>query len=127
MIDPKPRSLLGSLLWRSAALLALAVGALGILLPGLPTVPLWILATFCAARGWPALEQWLLAHPRYGGYIRDWRDRGAVPRRAKWAATLMMVASAALMVSLPIALWAKLTAPLVMLVVALWLWRHPDH
>lgn len=28
----------------------------------------------------------MLAHPRFGPLIRNWRDFGAIPRRAKWMA-----------------------------------------
>ena len=57
---------------------------------GLPTVPFVLLAAWAAGKGWPELEQWLLHHPRYGGSIRAWRQHGAVSRRAKWLASVMM-------------------------------------
>ncbi len=126
MAELKPLSTLAALFWRLAALLTLALGGIGIFLPGLPTVPFWILSAFCAGKGWPAVEHWLLNHPRYGATIRDWREHGAVPRRAKWAATLMMLASSLLIASLPIVLWAKFAGPGVMAVVAVWLWRRPE-
>lgn len=81
------------LLWRTLAVVSVALGMLGIALPGLPTVPFLILAAWSASRGWPALEQYLLDHPRHGDTIRRWREQGAVPRKAKVAATLMMLAS----------------------------------
>ena len=126
MTEPTPRLTVAALLWRSAALLTLALGGIGILLPGLPTVPLWILSAFCAGRGWPAVETWLLNHPRHGQSIRLWRQHGAVPRRAKWAATLMMTISSIVILALPVPLWARLAAPASMLLVALWLWRRPE-
>ncbi len=123
---PRTKPALAVLFWRSAALVTLGLGGIGILLPGLPTVPFWILSAYCAGRGWPAVEDWLLNHPRHGGTIRQWREQGAVPRRAKWAATLMMCASSLLIVSLPIVTWAKFAGPGTMLVVAIWLWRRPE-
>ncbi len=125
---PKPPAPgpLAVLLWRGAALLALLLGGIGILLPGLPTVPFWLLAAWCAGKGWPAVEHWLLQHPRHGASIRAWRERGAVPRRAKWSATLMMALSSALILYLPLAPWVQWVAPLTMLVVGVWLWRRPD-
>jgi uncharacterized membrane protein YbaN (DUF454 family) len=114
------------LLWRALALVLVALGILGVFLPGLPTVPFLIAAAWASGRGWPALELWLLEHPRYGGYIRQWRERGAVPRRAKWAAIWMMIFSTAvlLVTSAPAAL--KVGAPLLMAAVAIWLWRRPE-
>ncbi len=115
------------LLWRTLALLSLLLGLVGTVLPGLPTVPLLLLAAWAGGRGWPALEQWLLQHPRYGPGLRQWRERGSVPRRAKWAASIMMTLSAVLMAVIGVQPWALLLACATMAAVALWLWRRPEH
>lgn len=100
---------------------------IGVVVPGLPTVPFLLVAAWAAGKGWPALEQWLLNHPRYGDSIRRWRERGAVPRRAKWASSGMMAASAAIMIALPtVPVWTKVGVPLLMLCVAVWIWRRPE-
>ncbi len=114
------------LLWRALAVVSLLLGAIGAVLPGLPTVPFLLLAAWAAGKGWPALEAWLLNLPRHGAALRRWREKGAVSRKAKWAATLMMSASGVLLV-LSAAPWhAKVGVPLVMALVALWLWRRPE-
>lgn len=114
------------LLWRCLAILFIALGVLGVLLPVVPTVPFLLAAAWAAGRGWPALEQWLLGHPRYGLAIRQWRSAGIVSRRAKWAATLMMACSALLLqlTETPVAL--KAGVPLFMALVAIWLWYRPE-
>jgi len=114
------------LLWRALALLSVALGLVGVVLPGLPTVPFLLLAAWAAGKGWPALEAWLLNHPSYGASIRRWRDHGAVPRRAKWAASLMMAASTVMLALTPLPLAAKLAIPALMAGVAIWLWRRPE-
>jgi len=113
-------------LWRALAIVSVALGALGMVLPVLPTVPFLIVAAWAGSRGWPRLEIWLLEHPRYGLHIRRWREHGAVPRRAKWFASMMMVASAAALALSPAVLWLKFAAPTLMGIVALWLWRRPE-
>lgn len=62
-----------------------ALGVIGAFLPVLPTTPFLILAAACFARSSTRLENWLLDHKRFGPLLRDWRARGAIPRRAKFA------------------------------------------
>jgi uncharacterized membrane protein YbaN (DUF454 family) len=111
--------------WRLAAITALVLAMLGALLPGLPTTPFLLLAAGCGSRGWPAFERWLLAHPKAGPLISDWRDRGAVPRRAKLAALVMMVLSLLLLIGSGAAPVFVALLAVLMLVVGAWLWRRP--
>ena len=121
------RRRLAVLMWRVVAVLAFGLGLLGVVLPVMPTVPFLIVAAWAASQGWPAFETWLLAHRLFGPPLVRWRERGAVPRRAKWASSLMMALSAAIMMVLTMPLWAKVSAPLLMAGVAVWLWRRPEH
>jgi uncharacterized membrane protein YbaN (DUF454 family) len=114
------------LLWRLLALLFVALGVIGIVLPVVPTVPFLLVAVWAAGRGWPALEQWLLGHPRYGHAIRQWRSAGIVSRRAKWASTLMMGCSALLLQLTAAPTVLKVGVPLFMALVAIWLWHRPE-
>ena len=114
------------LLWRIAALLALALAIVGVAVPVLPTVPFLIVAAWAGGKSWPALEERLLTHEIYGSHIRAWRQRGAVPRNAKVAATLMMAVSAAALQFMLLPGWLRFGAPLMMLTVAVWLWRRPE-
>ena len=114
------------LLWRVLAAACLLLGLVGVFVPVLPTVPFLLLAAWAGGLGWPALEQWLLNHPRYGAHIRHWRASGAVPRRAKWAASTTMLLSAAIIVATPLPLWLKVAVPVAMVVVAAWLWCRPE-
>ncbi len=114
------------LLWRLLACVALALGLIGAFLPVLPTVPFLLLAAWAAGRGWPALEAWLLAHPRFGPDIRRWREHGAVPRRAKWLASVMMAGSAVMLWFVPVPPWLRWAVYLVLVSVGTWLWLRPE-
>ena len=81
-------------LYLAAGVASFGVGVVGAFVPGLPTVPFLLLAAFCFARGNPAWERRLLAHPRWGPPIRDWRERRAISRRAKVAALATLTVSA---------------------------------
>jgi hypothetical protein len=114
------------LLWRCLASVFLGLGALGVVLPGLPTTPFLLVAAWAGTRGWPALEARLLEHPRYGAMIRDWRERQAVPHRAKWLASMLMLTSATLVWLFPAASVVRMTVTAMLVCVAVWLWTRPD-
>ena len=120
------RRLLSLLIWRTLAMLCLLLGLVGVFVPGLPTVPFLLLAAWAGSKGWPALETWLLNHPRHGPPIRRWRDHRAVPRRAKWLASASMVVSVLLIAlsAAPVAL--KVGSALLLASVAWWLWLRPE-
>ncbi|MBL8363536.1 MAG: YbaN family protein [Rubrivivax sp.] len=120
------RRQLAVLLWRALALLALVLGLIGVVVPGLPTVPFLLVAAWAGGHGWPALEAWLVNHPRHGPAIRRWRDHRAVPRRAKWAASATMLLSAVLIGLSAAPRWGQAAMIAFMACVALWLWRRPE-
>ncbi|MEZ5556352.1 YbaN family protein [Haliea sp.] len=115
-----------SFFWRFIAVIALLLAAVGILLPIMPTVPFLLVATWAASRGWPELNDWLLNHPDYGPHIIAWQDNGAVSRRAKWLATLMLGGSTTLLwlSGAPVMFAAIITT--VFVVVLTWLWWRPE-
>lgn len=112
--------------WWLLAYTALALGIVGIVLPVVPTVPFILLSAFAAARGSQRLHDRLLGHPRLGPMITDWQTHGAITRRAKVFATVMMVIAAALLFWLAPRLWIALVAASIMAVVCTWLWLRPE-
>ncbi|HET9638776.1 MAG TPA: YbaN family protein [Allosphingosinicella sp.] len=84
------------LLYLGLGFASVALGALGVVLPLLPTVPFMLLAAFFFARSSPRLEAWLVEHPRFGPHIRAWRERGAISPAGKRAALAAFAFSAVL-------------------------------
>jgi uncharacterized membrane protein YbaN (DUF454 family) len=92
------------ILYLLLGLISLLLGAVGVVVPLLPTVPFMLLAAFFFARSSPRLEGWLVQHPRFGSHIQAWRTRRAISRKGKVAALLAFAASAVLgfvLLSLP--------------------------
>lgn len=71
------------LIWNVVGWLALSLAGIGVVLPIMPTVPFLLVAAWAFAKSSPELRQRIRNHPRYGKAVRDWQDRGAVPRLAK--------------------------------------------
>jgi len=70
--------------------LAVALGALGVFLPVLPTTPFLLLAAVCYARGSQRCHHWLLHNRLFGRYIRDYREGRGVTLRHKVVALALL-------------------------------------
>ena len=125
---PRPALHLAPSRWLllTLAVVSLALGIAGIFLPLLPTVPFLLLAAWAASRSSPRLSRWLEDHPLFGQHLADWRRHGVVRRRAKWAASATMGASALAMVLMLHAHWITLAVVAMMACVLVWLWRRPE-
>jgi len=86
--------------WFSVGITALALGAIGVVLPILPTTPFVIFAAFSFGKSSPKLQRWLENSHTFGPIIMDWRANGAIAPRYKAIAVAMM--SAALGMSIAI-------------------------
>jgi uncharacterized membrane protein YbaN (DUF454 family) len=76
--------------WFAGGWVAVAVGGIGIVLPGLPTTVFFIIAASCFGKSSPRFEQWVLGLPRIGRMVADHRAGLGMPRRAKVAALATM-------------------------------------
>lgn len=84
----------------AAGLLCVGLGALGAVLPGLPTTIFLILASYCFTRSCPWLEERLLRTRLFAPYMAWIDGRQPMPRRAKAAA----IASVWIAVSISLAI-----------------------
>lgn len=93
MTTPPPDRRRSALAYRALGLVAVALAAVGVVLPVMPTTVFLLVALWAFARGSPELAERLREHPTYGRFIRDWEERGAIPTRAKVLAVAMMAVS----------------------------------
>jgi len=81
--------------WLALGWLAVALGGVGVVVPGLPTTVFFIVAASCFARSSPRFERWVLDLPGVGPLVRDHRAGLGMPRRAKRIAIGMIVLAVA--------------------------------
>lgn len=82
-------------LWRGLGLFLFALGAVGAVLPLLPTTVFWILALVCFGKAGDARAERLLNHPRFGATLHRFVEEGSLTRAAKLSAFIGMSAGAA--------------------------------
>jgi len=112
-------------LYLAAGFLCLGLAVVGALLPVMPTTVFVILAAWCFARSSPALEARLLGHPTFGPSIVRWRERRAISRKGKVAASIAFAVS--ILIALVFAPWPWSVAPIVAaLVIGAWIWSRPE-
>ncbi len=70
--------------------LFVGVGGVGVILPGLPHTPFFLIALLCFAESSPRMHTWLLNAPVIGPPLKQWRENRSIPRSAKIQAILMM-------------------------------------
>lgn len=86
------------ILWLLAAFFTLALGAVGVLLPVLPTTPFLLLSSFCFARGSERFHRWFLNTKLYRNHLDSFvRDR-AMTLKTKFC--ILLPASAILLIAM---------------------------
>nr|MBS0021449.1 YbaN family protein [Gammaproteobacteria bacterium] len=113
-------------IYRALGLFFFGLGGLGIAVPLLPTVPLWILAALFFAQSAPELQQRIYDHPQFGNTVRQFVEHRVLSKKSKGFA--MAGASAGTGVSLWVmqppasVVWTVAT---IMAGVVLWLGTRP--
>jgi len=77
-------------LWSLAGGAFLALGALGVPLPVLPTTPFLLLSAACFLRGSPRVHAWMMTNRYFGRYLAEYRAGMGVPARTKTGAIALL-------------------------------------
>ena len=78
-------------LWVGLGCLFVGLGAIGAVVPGMPTTVFLVLAAACFIRSSQRLYDWLISNKTFGPYLKDYREGKGIPRRAKVLALSMIV------------------------------------
>jgi len=114
------------IMWFISGCICVALGAIGILLPLLPTVPFLLLAAFSFAKSSDMAHQWLINHRTFGPPIQDWRQSGAIRKPAKILSTFSILAAFIISLFLGIAWWALTLQAIVLTCVSVFIWSRPE-
>lgn len=114
------------LFWVTVGLIAVALGAIGLFLPVLPTVPFLLLAAYAFANSSEKLHNWLLSNKTFGPMIRDWQERGAISRKTKIVATLSLVGAVILQLIIGIFPYLIAAECVIFAAVLTFIWTRPE-
>ncbi|PVX26519.1 MAG: DUF454 domain-containing protein [Candidatus Bathyarchaeum sp.] len=104
-----------------AGTITLALGAIGIVLPILPTTPFLLLALACYFRSSERMTHWMLNNKYFGKYIRNYKEGKGIPLKTKIAAVTILWATILYSVIFVIPIWI---AQIIMLTVAVAVTLH---
>ncbi len=130
MTETKPKPVrargLKRLLFIGVGLVCVVLAVAGALIPGVPTTPWVLLASYCFARSSDRLDRWLRNAPVFGRLIADWEKYRGIRRPVKVVAVCTVVTVVSLSItlsSLPvfvkwmIGLWAVIGVSTIVFVV----------
>lgn len=103
------------------------LGAIGVVVPGLPTTVFMLLALWAFARSSDRFHSWLYHHPLFGPPLQEWHRYRVIPKRAKVLAIGMMAASLVYLVFFTgTGIWLKVATALIMLYGAWYILSKPS-
>ncbi len=73
-----------------AGTISLTLGAIGIILPILPTTPFLLLSAAYFLRSSERMHKWLLGNRWFGEYIRNYQEGRGIPMKIKIAAITLL-------------------------------------
>ena len=112
--------------WLLVGFTALGLGALGVVLPLLPTTPFLLVAAFAFANASKRLHAWLLEHRLFGTLIDNWNRYGAVSRPAKTVGVVSMAVVLVASMVFGVPLWLLAVQALVLTACAAFIVSRPS-
>tara|TARA_Y100000746_G_scaffold198005_2_gene181010 strand:+ start:1666 stop:2136 length:471 start_codon:yes stop_codon:yes gene_type:complete len=77
------RSWISRLVWFILGFIIMVIGLIGIVVPGLPTTPLMILAAACYAKSSQKFYDWIINNKLFGHHVKNYREGKGIPKKSK--------------------------------------------
>ena len=77
------RSKISRVLWFTAGFIVMTIGLIGIIVPGLPTTPLMILAAACFGKSSQRFYDWIINNKMFGQHVKNYREGNGIPKKSK--------------------------------------------
>lgn len=104
-----------------------AVGAIGVVVPGLPTTPLMLLALWAFSRSSKRFHDWLYSHPLFGPPLQDWERHQVISLPMKMLSTgAMSLALAYMVFGVGVSAWVSVPTAAIMAYGAYFVWEKPS-
>jgi uncharacterized membrane protein YbaN (DUF454 family) len=113
-------------LWFVAGMLLLGLGYIGLVTPGIPWSTPTVGAAYCFSKSNKKWHNWIMNHPIFGPFLRNWSEKRVFPTYGKWAMVATMDASLIIMWFTTHNWQLVLTVGFVMLLVAVWALKYPS-
>ncbi len=112
-------------IYMGVGFIALLLGAIGIILPVLPTTPFVLLAAACFARGSERFHNKLISNRYAGPVILEWRLHRSIPLKAKRLAYITIVISFSISIFIVPEIWQKIMLAAIACILTIFLSRIP--
>jgi hypothetical protein len=88
----KKKSSISRALWLALGMICTVLGAIGIVMPILPTTPFLLAAAACFCKSSPKMYNWLLSNRWFGKYIKNYKEgRGLTVKTKVTALSVLWV------------------------------------
>ena len=111
--------------WFTMGMLFLGIAYIGVVTPGIPWSTPTVIAAYCFAKSSERWHNWIMNHPRFGPFVKNWGTYRVYPTAAKWLMVAVMSTSLAFM-------WfgtgnekATLYLFITFALIVTWAWRYP--
>ena len=113
-------------IWLLVGLTAVAIGAVGVVLPLVPTTPFLLVAAFAFARSSERMNSWLREHQVFGPLINNWHRDGSIDRNTKRTAIIVIVATPVITWLLDVPPWVVACQIVVLSAAAIFILTRPS-